>query len=275
MNKIQDISGRIGMNLEVLVSTMNRNSFELIEKMNIKSDCLIINQSNDFTQNLENHTVNNFRMLSYQERGLSKSRNRALEETIGDICLIADDDVVYRDDYVEKIVGAHKEYSDYDIIVFAVPTTNTERSKKYYSKRKRMGYIRSLKVASFEISFKKKSIIDNNVRFNEDFGAGSGKVAMGEENIFLYECLRKGLKILYLPIVIGVVTHEESTWFKGYTEKYFRDLGACYAAMSSHFKYLLAMQFIIRKYSKYKNSVSLLKAYRNIMVGLKNYSSAH
>jgi len=260
------------MNLEVLVSTMNRNSLELIEKMNIKSDCLIINQSNDFTQNLENHTVKKIRMLSYQERGLSKSRNRALEESIGDICLIADDDVVYREDYVEKIVDSHKEYSDYDIIVFSVPTTNTERSKKYYSKRKRMGYIRSLKVASFEISFKKKSVIENNVRFNESFGAGSGKVAMGEENIFLYECLRKGLKILYLPIVIGVVTHEESTWFKGYTEKYFRDLGACYAAMSHKFSYVLAFQFAVRKRRLYNKSVSFFIAMSNMVIGIKTFN---
>lgn len=263
------------MNLEVLVSTMNRNNLELIDKMNIKSDCLIINQSSNFTQNIEEKGANNIRMLSYQEKGLSKSRNRAIENSIGDICLIADDDVIYCNDYVKKVVEAHKKYSDYDIIVFAVPTTNMDRSKKYYNKRKRMGYIRSLKVASFEISFKKKNILDKNVWFNESFGAGSGKVAMGEENIFLYECLRKGLRILYLPVEIGSVTHEESTWFKGYTEKYFRDLGSCYAAMSSRFKYLLAVQFIIRKHSKYKNSISLFKAYKNVMVGLKNYSSEY
>lgn len=261
------------MNLEVLVSTMNRNSLELIDKMNIKSDCLIINQSSDVIQNLKDDTVNNLRMLSYRERGLSKSRNRAIEESIGDICLIADDDVVYSNDYVEKIVDAHKKHSDYDIIVFAVPTSNIDRSKKYYSKMKRMGYIRSLKVASFEISFKKKSIIDKNIRFNENFGAGSGKVAMGEENIFLYECLRKGLKILYLPIEIGVVTHEESTWFKGYSDKYFRDLGTCYAAMSPRYKYILAIQFIVRKYSKYKNSITIFRALKNILIGVKAHNT--
>ena len=259
------------MKLEVLVSTMNKEDLSLVNEMNIKSDVLIINQSPVVVKDLEVKKKFNARMLSFNEKGLSKSRNQALQNAQGDICLIADDDVRYHDDYVDKVINAHKEYVDYDIIVFAVPTTNTDREKKYYRSKKRMGYVRSLKIASFEISFKRTSIIDNNIKFNEEFGAGSGQYSMGEENIFIYQCLKKGLKILYLPIEIGLVTHEESTWFFGYNEKYFMDKGACYAAMSPKFAHLIALQFAVRKYFIYKKSVTLRKACGKMFTGIKGY----
>jgi len=261
------------MKLEVLVSTMNREDLSLVNKMNIKSDVLIVNQSPTSDYDFEIKKEFNIRMLSFKEKGLSKSRNRALQNAQGDICLIADDDVRYHDDYVDKVINAHTEYADYDIIVFAVPTTNIDREKKYYTRVKRMGYVRSLKIASFEISFKRKSIIDNKILFNEEFGAGSGQYSMGEENIFIYQCLKKGLKILYLPIEIGLVTHEESTWFFGYNQKYFIDKGACYAAMSPKYAYLIAWQFGLRKYLNYKKEVNFIDAIINMQKGIRGYNS--
>lgn len=259
------------MNLEVLVSTMNRTDLSLINVMNIKSDVLVINQSQKYNNNFELSDKFNFRMMTFNEKGLSRSRNRAIENAKGDICLIADDDVRYHENYVDTIIRAHQRHSDYDIIVFAVPTTNTSRAKSYYKKIKKMGYVRSLKIASFEISFKRQRVVDKNIEFNEKFGAGSGYHSMGEENIFIYECLKKGLKILYLPIEIGTVTHEESSWFFGYSEKYFNDLGACYAAMSPKFSKILVLQFAIRKYHKYKESINVFMACRRMFEGANNY----
>ncbi|WP_062108628.1 glycosyltransferase family 2 protein [Bacillus niameyensis] len=259
------------MNLEVLVSTMNRSDAAFANKMNINSDLLIINQSTKHCDNFEENNRFNIRMLSYSEKGLSKSRNRALENAKGDICLIADDDVSYNNDYSDKIIKAHEDYKDYDIIVFSVPTSNISRKKSYYSKKKKMGYLRSLKIASFEISFKRKSIIDNNIYFNEKFGAGSGQYSMGEENIFLYQCLKKGLKILYLPIEIGIVTHEESTWFNGFNEKLFWDKGAIYYEMSRYFSIPLILQFAFRKYRLYINEISIRKAIKYMLKGRAKY----
>lgn len=261
------------MNLEVLVSTMNRDDLNLIDVMNIKSDVLIINQSSQYSKNIELTNKFNIRLLNYNEKGLSKSRNRALKNAKGDVCLIADDDVRYHENYAEKITKAHEKYTNYDIIVFAVPTTNASRAKSYYTTKKKMGYIRSLKIASFEISFKRESIINKNISFNEKFGAGSGQHSMGEENIFIYQCLNKGLKVLYLPIEIGTVTHEESTWFSGYNEKYFMDLGACYAAMSPKYSKILALQFALRKYHKYKGSLNIITACNKMFEGVNRYLS--
>lgn len=259
------------MTLEVLVSTMNRDDVSLINTMNIKSDALIINQSTSNDKNHEAKDCFSTRMLTYNERGLSKSRNRALQNAKGDICLIADDDIRYYDNYVDLVIRAHEQYPDYDIIAFPVPTTNKSRTKTYYRSKKRLGFISSLKVASFEISFKREPIMRKDIRFDEKFGAGSGQHSMGEENIFIYQCLRKGLKVQFLPIEIGTVTHENSTWFFGYNEKYFIDLGACYAAMSPKYSKLLSLQFLLRKYNRYNDAISITRAFSKMLEGRKIY----
>jgi glycosyltransferase involved in cell wall biosynthesis len=265
------------VNLEVLVSTMNQKDLTLIRKMKLKSDALIINQTDylegDYKLSNVNDNNSNIRKITFLEKGLSKSRNRALKNAKGDICLIADDDVIYNEDYVDIITNAHKEFEQYDIIVFPVPSTNVERGKKYYRSVNKIGYLRSMKVYSYEITFKRNSVISKSIRFNESFGAGSGRYLMGEENIFLYECLKNGLKILYLPYEIGKVTHEESTWFKGYNDKYFIDKGACYSAMSHEFSWILALQFAFRRYKLYKNSYSLFKSIMKMFEGIKEYNS--
>lgn len=260
------------MNVEVLVSTMNQGDLSLVKKMNIQSDALIINQSQQKLDEMLVHKDSfTIRMKTFVEKGLSKSRNKAINLANGDICIIADDDVIYEDNYRETVLNAYNENPDYDIIVFQVPSTNNERQKVYYEKRQKMGYLKSLKVASYEITFKRKSIIDNNISFNEHFGAGSGRYSMGEENIFLYDCLRKGLKVLYLPIKIGTVTHEESTWFSGFNEKYFIDRGANYYAMSRTFCIPLILQHAIRKYSLYKDNLSLKDSLILMFKGRKKY----
>lgn len=260
------------MTLQVLVSTMNRSDVSLAEKMNINSDALIINQTQSPVDDmLVSHNGNNVKMLSFNEFGLSKSRNRAISNSDADICLIADDDIVYCDDYKDKIISAHEAYPQYDIIAFSFITTNPERQKFYYDKPVKMGYIKSMKIASFEISFRRSSVVNKNIKFNENFGAGSGKYSMGEENIFLYECLKKGLKILFIPVSLGTVTHEESTWFSGWNRKLFHDKGAMFFEMSHLFFLPLTLQFAVRKYPLYKNNLSFACALTEMVKGKKEY----
>ena len=71
------------MKIEVLVSTMNlNNTKELIKNMNIKTKYTIINQ----TQNIEAIQDNN--VYNYNEKGLSRSRNRAISHAKEEICII-------------------------------------------------------------------------------------------------------------------------------------------------------------------------------------------
>ncbi|MBQ6568811.1 MAG: glycosyltransferase family 2 protein, partial [Clostridia bacterium] len=113
--------------------------------------------------------------------------------------------------------------------------------------------------------------VENAIRFNENFGTGSGKYASGEENIFLYNCLKKGLKILYLPICVASVTGQQSSWFSAWDKKLFYDKGALFYEMSHTFWFPLILQFAVHKYPRYRRNMSFFTALKTMIKGKKDY----
>lgn len=254
------------MKLEVLIATMNRRNIDFLEKMNVMTDAIVINQCDEEKEEQLDYKGNQIKVLCYKERGLSKSRNRALEASTADICLVADDDVKYQDDYSEKIINAYKEYPDADLIAFQMIRTGSQRLKKFRTKASKQNWISCMKISSVEMTFKRSSIEKKGIRFNPLFGAGA-YFNNGEENIFLYECLRRKLKIIYVPIVIGSVCCDESSWFEGYDAHYFESMGAGYYGMSHTWGWLLSMQHLVRHYKLYKEKMSFLKVAHHMKKG--------
>lgn len=259
------------MNIEVLISTMNMKSqreySNLLKKMNLNNNTVVINQCPNFEKcDLLNIVDGNNKLLSFKEKGLSSSRNKAIENSSADICVIADDDLTYNNDYIEIISKAYKKYSDADIIAFYVESVNKERPTTNQSEG-RVSWISSMKISSFQITFKRKSIISNNIIFDSNFGAGSGEYTSGEENIFLFDCLKKKLKIYYIPVSIATVDHKESTWFSGYNENLFITKGAVYYRMSGTLSIAMIIQFAIRKYNLYRKEISFFNAIKLMCVG--------
>ncbi|MBO3395353.1 glycosyltransferase family 2 protein [Clostridium perfringens] len=258
------------MNLEVLVSTMKKKDLlELVKSMKIIGNCTLVNQCDINEQ--EEFILNNknLKFIYSSERGLSKSRNLAIKNAQCDICLLADDDLKYVDNYENIILNAFKKNPEYDIITFQVEGID-QKFKDYSKKSKKLGYINSLKVASVEIAFKLESIRKNNVQFNELIGAGS-KYYMGEENVFLYDALRKGMKIKYLPIKIADIYVGDSTWFNGFNREYFYSKGAAFTAMNRKYSIFLIIQFLIRRRNLFKNDISIKVAFIEMIRGRRNY----
>lgn len=201
------------MKILKVISTMNRKSIEdlNLEEKNIFKDTLIINQTMD--DSLTNEKIidkdKNITMLSFNERGLSKSRNRGIDNSDADIILLTDDDVIFQSDCDDIITSAFEKNKDADIITFQVKTPEG-KLLKHYSKTEFTHNKRSvLKVASIEIAIKKDAIDKYGVKYDEDFGLGS-KYVSGEENIFLTECIKKGMNIRYEPKVINIHPKESS-----------------------------------------------------------------
>ena len=254
------------MNLEVLLSCMYQEDMSIALRTRIQSDLLIINQCNkdESVENIcDGHRI---RMISSTERGLSKSRNMALENACGDICLICDDDERLVDNYSGIILDAFEAHPDADIIAFNFK--NPYRT--FPLKQKRIGYIGALRLASWQIAFRKKSIIDNHIRYDETMGAGV-TMGGGEEYKFLLDCLKKGLSIIYLPIYIGSVSQEASTWdlTKENAASYFQDRGEAYGKIMG--KWLGAAYIIyssIRKYGYYTQYTKWLNSIKQQLIGL-------
>ena len=193
----------------------------------------------------------------------------AIVNSEADICLLADDDVIYVDNYKDIIVEQFKLYPKADIITFQVEGIE-KKFKNYHSKPRKLNYLTSMKVSSVEIAFKSQSIKDTGVRFNEIFGAGA-KYFAGEENIFLYDCLKEGLSIQYVPIKIADLHIGESSWFKGFDKEYFIAKGAIFTAMSKSFSIPLIMQFALRKYKLYKDENTIYLVIKYMLEGRKKF----
>ena len=237
---------------------MDLQSEDYIDTLNIHTDCVVVNQCDRQSSKTVIHDTPKGPVtvvyIESKERGLSKSRNTAIAASSADICILCDNDVEYVDDYDRIIERAFAEY-DADVIVFFID--RPERHVPVFDRPKKMGYLSTLKIFSPEIAFRLSSVKDT--KFDELFGAGA-KYFMGEENLFLYDLLKQGKKIMYVPAMIAKVRDEESTWFKGYNDDFFISRGANYAAMSRVFSVPLILQFALRKRSLYVNNMSMAHA---------------
>ena len=249
----------------ILLSCMYEKDKEIIKRSNIQSNCVIINQCNeDKKEELKIENNKTCLWINSKERGLSRSRNMAIQNSDTDVCLIADNDEIFDDDVEEKILKAYKELPQADIIVFNLHNKPTKLKNKIYKLKR----LESLRVCSLQISFKRQSVIENNLKFDIKLGAGTGNGA-GEENKFLLDAYDKGLKIYHYPINIARMVENESTWFNGYDEEYFYKHGMTTRYILGFWlSCLYAVYFLLFKYEMYCKQTCFISALKNIMQGI-------
>ena len=258
--------------LQLLVATMYLTDIiGLCDKMHIASDALIINQADTVKYECVFYHGHKVECYTFAERGLSRSRNNALLRCTGDILCIADDDMVYTDTYREDIINEFQKHPEADALVFNVTALNDERSGKPIEKYARVGKRESREYGSVHIAIKKRALIGKNVYFNTLFGSGA-MYSCGEDTLFLKELIEKGLKLYKSPIRIASVDMSDSTWFKGYNGKYFKDKGALIEAAYPRISWFLAILQSVRNSKKcmgsYKNAVELFSYYTS---GIADY----
>lgn len=254
------------MNVEVLLSAMNQTDMGIAEKSNIKSDVLIINQCNANEMQESDGKYGKIRMISTTERGLSRSRNMALKNATGDICILCDDDEFYMDDYVKNVTEAFETIPDADVIIFNVGSFY-EKQEKCFKHIKRVPFYKTY--GSAHIAFRRKSIIDNNITFNNYFGTGSGMYLMAEDSLFCREIHRKKLKMYVYPAIIAKWLYKESTWFTGFHEKYFYDVGAYLSEAYPRLKHIFKWYYLYKMTSL--SNLSSAKMMKSINNGMDGY----
>lgn len=213
----------------VLLSCMHQKDDSIVERTNIQTDVVVINQC-DEERIIERVLVNkkgracNVLFICTKERGLSRSRNMGIRYATQPICLLCDDDEVLDDNYEEKILRAYSEHIDEACILFMVERKDCEIPKKYPATPRKVGLIQILQSSSVQITFCPEIIVHNNIMFDTQLGSGTGNGG-GEENKFLLDIRREHLSIYYVPVNIGAVLTGNSMWFTGYTTQYLINLG--------------------------------------------------
>lgn len=237
------------MKVQVLVAAMHQKDHSLLEKMNIQSDAIVANQCDH--DSIENFEWNGYkiRYLNFAERGVGLNRNNALMRADGDICLFADDDMVYTDDYVQVVTKAFEQCPDADVLIFNL--IEPVKTRCVIEKVSKVNYLNFLRYGTARVAIKQASVRKHGIFFNQCFGGGT-EHCHGEDNLFLAACLQKGLKMYAIPAFIAELTEERpSSWNAGYDEKYLRDQGVLYRTMSRRLWKLLCLQDAVRHHREY------------------------
>lgn len=253
------------MRTQVLVAAMHQQDHSLLQKMNIQSDVIVGNQCDKNSIETFDYNGHEATYLNFAERGVGLNRNNALMRATGDICLFADDDMEYVDDYCCVVQDAFNQFPDADVIIFNL---EEEKTTRYVIKKiEKICYLNYLRYGTARVAFKLKSVRENGIYFNQCFGGGT-EHCHGEDSIFLTDCLKAKLKVYAVPKTIAKLTEErESTWNSGYDEKYLIDQGCLYRAISRRWWKLLCLQDAIRR-GKRDYKKSWMDAYR-VMRGEK------
>ena len=255
--------------IQLLIATTD-NKFLQRQYIPPFSDYLVINQSINLVSKEENQQKAN--IINVDTIGLSKSRNTALQKASADICLISDDDTTFFKNAPNIIQQAFSQHPRADILTFQYHNPDGSPAKKYASKPHRHNSYTIMKTSSVEIAFKRKSILDSGIKFDETFGLGA-KFPTSEENIFLLDALKKGLKIHYIPIPI--LTHATM----GSSGKDFSNInlivakGAVFYRMFGYKAYLVCLLFAIKKHALSK--LNLPKFYQHMINGIQAYRTAN
>lgn len=254
------------MSVQVLVATMNQKDYSLINKMNIQSDAIIANQCNKNEINEFSLNGHKYKFLSFAERGVGLNRNNALMRADADICILADDDIVFLDGYADRIENLFIENPHADVIIFNL---YVEQIDQFIIKKKyNVSFLNFMRFGAPRIAFRRKSITKNGITFNLHFGGGADFCA-GEDTLFLNDCLKKKLKIVAVPEYIASLSnYRESSWFEGYTDKFFIDRGALFTKISKRWAWLLCLQFSIRKRNLYKETRNWYEAFILMIRGI-------
>ncbi len=253
------------MKFELLMSCMHQEDDALVKRTKVTGDIVVISQG-DFEDYREYPTeMGTARIFFTTDRGLTKSRNMAVDKSQADVCLLCDDDEIMELGYEEKILNAYRQLPDADVVIFKMKN----RPSTLGDEVRRLRFPLTAKVSSWQISLKKQSLKQAGIRFDELLGAGSGNGAE-EELKFLTDCEKAGLKIYYVPEEIACVAQEESTWFEGFTEKFFVDRGATTRyILGLPMASLYAIYYVIAKKGMYQKDISSKDALFAIFRGIK------
>ncbi len=251
-------------NLEILISTTKKNNLDFIEKIFFENThdnlpILVVNQSE---KTLQSHN-GNIRIINSNSKGLSNSRNLGIKNSYKKYCLFADDDIIYKKGFYELIIKEFEQNKNADIITFMMEDQYGNIFKNYKNQTKHdKKSIRE--VNSVVIAFRRESIIKNKIQFDPLFGLG-GTFKTGDEYIFLRDCLKKKMNVLFCPKII--LKHDSISSGK----LAFKDenIFARAAIFHKFYGYLSYFKLVHHIYLlKKKNMISWKQVFNKFLVGL-------
>jgi hypothetical protein len=203
---------------QLFVDQINEASFPVV----------IVNQAQDHpipTGAFRNHV----RVIESTSRGLSKSRNLALDCIQARFVMLCDDDIQLQPGCLDEV----SKLLQPEVALFFTPLFTTEgkpwranyasESFKFqgmsFQNRRRIQAINSMEQI-LNLDFMNA----HGIRFNPAFGVGSGGHPMGEETLLCFSILKSGGVIQFLPVPTRI--HPPASTSSNMTAEKYRAIGA-------------------------------------------------
>ena len=271
-------SGMANDRLQILISAVNKDPEELIGNMNLDCDAVIVNQligvyqdsdladkRQDYIQKFKDHEA----MIMHRlEKGVGLSRNTALENADHELIQFGDDDIVYDDGYAQKVIAEFDNHPEADILLFNVKAQ--EGRETYWNMDfARVNWRNYGRYPAYAICARRQKLADSGVKYSLLFGGGAPYMN-GEDSLFLHDCLKAGLAIYRTPVAIGKERRGESTWFKGYTDKFFFDRGVLYHFLYGRMATVLGFRFLFKNRNEMCKELGLMHCYKKLCSGVRH-----
>lgn len=254
------------MTFQLLVSAVGQDPEQLPGIMGITTDAVIVNQTDHYGY----REIDNGSRIDWydcDERGVGRSRNTALMHASADIVLFSDEDIRYDRDYASAVIREFRKHKEADILLFQVDVCEERRT---YTNT-RYGRVHRWNVGrypAYAAACRLSKLRHAGVFFSLLFGGGA-PFSNGEDSLFYMNCIRKGLRIYTTPVKIGHEEARESTWFKGYNEKFFYDRGVLFYHLYGAAAILWALRYALVKKKMYGDAMPAGKAYRLMRKGIR------
>lgn len=194
---------KASVTLTILVSTLNGGVAKLEKTVRIRSEkikYLIVHQNPKNVEVPDFLRREDITIIDTKSIGLSNSRNLGLKNCTTEYALIADDDVEYIEEGINKVISIISN-TTVDFLTFKIETPSGQPEYKIYPDRAYSLKLEKHWISSIEICVNVHSLKRNNISFDRRFGLGT-ILKKGEETILLNDIIKKGLTTRYYPIYV-------------------------------------------------------------------------
>lgn len=198
-------------NLTIIISTMNDNINYCEKAIQIQHPnilYLIIHQNHTNTPIPDFLKRPDIEVITSQTKGLSKSRNIGIKECKTKYALIADDDVIYIENGLLKILNIIND-NNLDFATFKIKTPDGKDYKNYHNEETYIEVPFFHWFSSIEILVNTITLKNNNISFDERFGLGTF-LRKNEEDILIKDLLYKKTTGKFFPTYIVIHPYESS-----------------------------------------------------------------
>lgn len=259
------------MSLQLIIAAVEQNTEKLLQQMAVDSDAVLVNQCGYDSRREMDWNGHTIKVVEISSRGVGINRNTGVIHSSADILLFADQDMIYEKGYATAIEKEFAMHPEADMILFNIQVG--EERKTYENLNwKRVHWYNCGRYGAVSFAIRREKLLESRVMFSQLFGGGA-KYSAGEDSLFLKDLMDRGIRVYASPTLIGREEEGDSTWFKGYDEKFFFDRGVLYKQLYGIMAKPWSVRFLLAHKNKICTKYTVKDAYRIMKKGIKNRST--